>query len=126
MKRIILLIFVLIFLTSCSVKENIDDSQFEETSGNYYIKYENGVLNYKAIVEKPTPCYKIIKDEKIMESYPIQISVDLTLQSSDEICIQVISKEMIEGKINTGHKPGSFTIKLNDEIVYSTNLNNIQ
>ncbi len=122
MKKIIILILVIIFLTSCSIKEDLDDSKFEEISGNYYVKYENGVLEYNALIEKPTPCHKIIKDEKIMESYPIQVVVDLNIKSSDEICIQVISEEKIEGIINTGHKPGSFTIRLNDEIVYSTNL----
>jgi len=38
------------------------------------------------------------------------------------MCIQVISEETVEGTINTGHKPGSFTIRFNDEIVYSTSL----
>ena len=37
MKKIVLLTFVLIFLTSCSIKEKVDNSQFEETSGNYNI-----------------------------------------------------------------------------------------
>jgi len=122
MKKIVLLTFVLIFLTSCSIKEKVDNSQFEETSGNYYVKYKSGILNYKATIEKPTPCYKIKKDEKVMESYPVQVAVDLTLQSSDEICIQVISEEIVEGAVNTGHKPGSFTIRLDGEVVYFTNL----
>jgi len=122
MKNIIFLILVLIFLSSCSVKENIGDSKFEETSGDYYIRYESGILNYKATIEKPTPCYKIKKDEKVMESYPVQVAVDLTLQSSDEICIQVISEEIVEGAVNTGQKPGSFIIRLDGEVVYFTNL----
>jgi hypothetical protein len=33
---------------------------------------------------------------------------------------QVISEETVEGKINTGNKPGSFTRRLNDEVIYST------
>ena len=103
-------------------KCQINDSLFEETSGNLYVKYDNGILNYKITVEKPTPCYKIIKDERIMESYPVQVAVDLTLESSDEMCVQVISEEIVEGTINTGHKPGSFTMRFNDEVVYSTNL----
>lgn len=121
MKKIFILLFLaLIFLTACS-KEKIDDSRFEETTENVYVKYENGMLSYKITIEKPTPCHIIVKDEKVMESYPVQVAVDLTFQSSNEICIQIISKETVEGEIYTGNKPGSFEIKLNELIVYSTN-----
>ena len=66
------------------------------------------------------------KEERIMESYPVQIAVDISLiESSPEImCIQVIDEEFVEGTINIGHKPGSFTINLDGENLYSTNLKN--
>ena len=119
MKRIILII-ALVFLSACSVQE-IDES-FEDD----YIKYENGILEYKIEITKPTPCYEIKKEEIIMESYPVQIIIDINLvePSPEIICIQVIEEELVEGRMEIGHKPGSFTIKLNNEVLHSTNLEN--
>ena len=103
-----------------------DDTSFEETEGNYYVKYENGIIEYKITIEKPTPCYDVSSDEMIMESYPVQVVVDISLEEppTDIACIQVIEEEVIEGTMNIGHKPGSFAINLDGEIVYSTNLKN--
>jgi hypothetical protein len=93
-------------------------SSFEDD----YINYENGILNYKITIEKPTPCHTIKKEEIIMESYPVQVIVDLTLESSEGMCAQVITEEIVEGTMNIGHKPGSFNIILDEEIIYSSNL----
>lgn len=122
MKRVIFIIFALIFIISCSQKSEDSDLPFEETIENVYVKYENGMLSYKITIEKPTPCYKIIKNERVMESYPVQVYVDISIESSDEICIQVIAEETVKGTINIGYKPGSFAIRLNENIIYSTNL----
>tara|TARA_Y100000034_G_C6878711_1_gene402284 strand:+ start:878 stop:1231 length:354 start_codon:yes stop_codon:yes gene_type:complete len=115
MKKI-LLILLLVFLTACS-----NPDFFEHSTENAHVKYENGILDYQITVEKPTPCYTIGKEELIMESYPVQIVIDMYLIPSEDICIQVVTKEIVEGSLEIGHKPGSLTIILGEEVLYSTN-----
>ena len=119
---------VLLFISACSTQSLLDDS-FEDD----YVKYENGILEYRITVEKPTPCHTIEKEEIIMESYPVQIIVDIEIKSQTfpnkpglefMPCIQVIDEEVVEGTINIGHKPGSFVIRVNGEDIHFTNLEN--
>tara|TARA_Y100000034_G_C6765391_1_gene341150 strand:- start:40 stop:450 length:411 start_codon:yes stop_codon:yes gene_type:complete len=133
-KLIITLILALFFISACSVQDpiepiveepkepTIDNSTFEDD----IIKYEEGILEYKIKITKPTPCHTINKEELVMESYPVQVAIDLNIENySPNIgCIQVLEEEVIEGIMDIGHKPGSFIIKLNNEIIYSTNLKN--
>ena len=121
MKRIIFLFFVLslVFLTSCN-----EEDIFKENKGDYHIKYEEGIITYSVRIQKPTPCHTLTKDEIIMESYPVQVLIDLTSEPSNNLCAQVISYETIEGEIDVGHKPSSFTIKLDNKLIYSTDLKN--
>jgi len=103
----------------------IDDDYFFEDTGTYSVKYENGILEYSALVTKPTPCYEVDVQEFIMESYPVQVESLIEVSApepSDIMCIQVVDEELIERSLDIGHKPGNFGIKINEELVYSTNL----
>ena len=133
MSLIIILVVILLIVITIQNKEEevdknmdfiLDNSSFEDDIGIYYIKYENGVLEYSAKVTKPTPCHKVDIKEFIMESYPVQVEVSIEVLPDDSgmACVQVIDEETVEGTLEIGHKPGSFAIKLNGGRVYSTDL----
>lgn len=84
--------------------------------------YENGVVTYTAVVQKPTPCHTLSVDEQIMESYPVQIAIDISILKPDEgqICAQMITEEVITGEIETDHQPQQLTISVDGEEAYST------
>lgn len=113
------MVLVLVFLTACN-----NNNSFEEDTGRYYVKYDNKFLTYRFNVTKPTPCNTLTHDVITMESYPVQVQVLVTIEPYDGICAQVISEETLEGSVIIDHKPGSFSVKVDNEEVYSTDLNN--
>lgn len=129
-KKLILFIIILIvvFILILSLTNNKSEDGFidgvkdggllgEEYSSNYI----DGKVYYKAIINKPTPCHKVEVEEIFLESYPVQIELLIDIIPSDEVCAQVIAEEIVEGTIEIDHKPGRFSIKFNNEEVYSTN-----
>ena len=122
----IILILFLILLTACSPsieKPIFDDTFFEEDTGNVKVSYDQGTLFHEVDLVIPSPCHTVKKELNIMESYPVQIVLDLILETPEEICAQVISNATIKGEMEIGHKPGAFTIKYQNETIYSTNFN---
>jgi hypothetical protein len=81
------------------------------------IVYADGVLRWAVEVEKPTPCHGVRVEERLLESYPVQVHVDLSIVSPPpgEVCIQVIAYEVVSGEIAIDHAPGNVVIRLNDE-----------
>lgn len=56
--------------------------------------FENGVHTYSGTVSKPTPCHIFESEVIIRESFPEQVTLDLTIKDSGQICIQVIGEEV--------------------------------
>ncbi|PIR47043.1 MAG: hypothetical protein COV07_01045 [Candidatus Vogelbacteria bacterium CG10_big_fil_rev_8_21_14_0_10_45_14] len=57
--------------------------------------YIDGVHTFTGVLEVPTPCHEIKTDVLVMESFPEQVSVKLTIvpPPADTICIQVIAEK---------------------------------
>ena len=82
---------------------------------------ENKKIIYSFVVLKPTPCYEIKKDVVLLESYPVQIivNVELVPLQTFAICAQVIDPEIVSGEITIDHLPGSFTVNVDGEQLFS-------
>ena len=107
--------FLLLFV-ACSGPITIQE-------GNFLVEYADGVVSYSAVIQKPTPCNTLKVDELIMESYPVQIKIDVSIEKHSGFCIQVIDYENITGEIDIGHKPRSFSVHVNGGQVFTTLLN---
>ena len=58
-------------------------------------QYKKGAHVYIGTVTTPTPCYEVSAEAIVRESYPEQVTIDVTITppGSDVICIQVISEK---------------------------------
>jgi len=81
--------------------------------------YEDNLLKYQGTVEVPSPCHNLIPETKVMESYPEQVRIDLTITdpSPGIFCTQQITQKDFSGehKVSEGVK---VTVFLNGEKVY--------
>lgn len=66
----------------------------------------DGKWTYEVVVQKPTPCHKVEKDVVIQESYPEQVSINLTLSKNAEelVCVQQIEEENVTGEFQASEE----------------------
>jgi len=98
-------------------KDDTSSSDLER----YTATYENGSLQYSIRVAKPTPCHTLEIKKEVMESYPVQIRLDVKIKKSDtdRICTQVVTPDQVNGTIETEHQPASIEIVLDGNTVYT-------
>ncbi len=90
---------------------------------NFVVEYdeEERKFNYSITLFAPRVCDSFeIVDEIIMESYPVQIMVELRHLQAQMVCAEVITPVVVNGSIEIDHIPRSITIKLDDSVVIST------
>ena len=92
-------------------KNKAGEFTIEKKGFNFVAKYqfENKEVNmwdYKITGTLPTPCHEVKTEEIVLESYPEQVSVLLTITppSSDAVCIQVIKEFEKEGTFQASEK----------------------
>lgn len=63
--------------------------------------YGDGVLQYSGKVQLPTPCHLLKDQSRVLESYPEQVQIRLTVErpAADLACIQVIGEKNFSGQI---------------------------
>lgn len=120
------MIVMAIFTSSCSTEKTvIDDGQTEITSDKVSVSYdsESNMLSYAVEISKPTPCHEVDVTENIMESYPVQVqvSIDIKQPEGDQMCIQMIEMQTVEGEIELSEKPGSFSVDVDGQTIFMTN-----
>lgn len=88
------------------------------------VNYADGVLTYSIPISKPTPCHEVKTDMLVMESYPVQLRLDITTPppEGEVMCAQVIAEQMVEGNYTIDHKPGAFSAYLNGEKVFTPDI----
>ena len=98
----------------------------EPNEDGFGVWYTDGILRYSARIEKPTPCHALDVEELIMESFPVQVRVNVDVYNPDpgQICIQVIDVVELEGSIEIDHLPASFSLFINGQERFRTS--NIQ
>lgn len=88
------------------------------------VSYENGTLSYSIPVSKPTPCHDVKTDMLVMESYPVQLRLNINITApEDAFCAQVIAEQMVEGTFEIDHKPGAFSAYINGEQTFTPEIN---
>lgn len=83
-----------------STKDNkVGEFSIEKNGFSFYAKYqeenkEQNIWDYKITGSLPTPCHEFKTQEIVLESYPEQVSVLLTITppAQDVICTQVIQE----------------------------------
>jgi len=130
---VMLIIMVLLMFAGCGEQneekvKNESNMSVVPIMGNFssdvinvtQMEFKEGYLNYNFIINKQSPCYGISKDEYVMESYPVQIIINLQYQfpSNDIECPQIITPEMVNGSMYLGDTPGSVAVKLDGSVIY--------
>jgi hypothetical protein len=129
-KIIFAMIVLMVFVVGCTTFPNEtvdtnnnlnDDVETEnpvvESPHEFFVKYSEGKLYYNASIQKPTPCHVLEVKENIMESYPVQISIDISILPVEGMCAQVISNEIVEREIEIDHKPASVSFYVDTKLV---------
>lgn len=84
---------------------NIKDNELEnivlqgDEIDSFYVDYRNSSLIYNITVTKPNPCAEVITDLQTLESYPVQLRLDIQMRDSGRMCAQVIEEKNIQGSI---------------------------
>ena len=81
--------------------------------------YEDNLLKYQGTVEVPTPCHDIRQETKIMESYPEQVRLDLTVEkpAPGNVCAQQITQKDFSGEVKVSEN-ASVSVFLDGKKVY--------
>ena len=81
--------------------------------------YEDNLLKYQGTVEVPSPCHEIRQETKIMESFPEQIRLDLTVEkpAPGNVCAQQITLKNFSGELKVSEN-ASVSVFLDGQKVY--------
>ena len=81
--------------------------------------YENNLLKYAGTVEVPSPCHDIRQETKIMESFPEQVRIDLSIDNPTpgNVCAKQITLKEFSGEIKVSES-ATVSVYLNGEKVY--------
>ena len=102
------------------VKSTISSSQAPVKNKVTFEKsYENNSLKYEGTVEVPSPCHDIRQEIKIMESFPEQVRLDLTVEKPVPgiVCVQQIAQKDFSGEIKVSEN-ASVSVFLDGKKVY--------
>lgn len=91
----------------------------KQETEKYIVDFADSRLYYNFTVNKPTPCHEIFVDEQIMESYPVQVRIDVQVRDSGGMCAQVIQPENVTGVLDLGETPGRVTVVVDGTQVYA-------
>lgn len=94
-----------------------------ENDYNVVVNYnkEDYTINYSLKVMLPNPCYKVEVEERLLESYPLQVvsNVELIKPAEDVMCAQVIEEKVIEQSISPNAPVGSFIIMIDGKEIHA-------
>ncbi|MFT4312660.1 MAG: Kazal-type serine protease inhibitor domain-containing protein [Candidatus Woesearchaeota archaeon] len=86
-------------LMYCEVLQEPQCLSYESEQTNNWYTHQNSTLAYNFTIDAPTPCHFVTVDEIVMESYPEQIRINVELESSADMCAQVITPREVSGQI---------------------------
>lgn len=81
--------------------------------------YEDNLLKYQGTVEVSTPCHEIRQEAKVMESFPEQVRIDLSVVDppADKVCAQVLAQKEFSGEASVSEN-AQVSVYLNGQKVY--------
>lgn len=88
-----------------------------------YVEYNSDIneLAYSITLQAPRSCdsFEII-DQRILESYPIQVVLELKAVEPEMVCATVITPVLIDGIITLQEMPGSVSVLIDGNTIIST------
>jgi len=102
------------------VKSTISSSQVPVKSKVTFQKsYEDNLLKYRGTAEVPSPCHNLKQETKVMESFPEQVRIDLTVENPTpgNVCSQQITQKEFSGEIKVSEN-AKLTVFLDGKKVY--------
>ncbi|MDP2720707.1 MAG: hypothetical protein Q8O75_02080 [bacterium] len=89
-----------------SSKDDDSSSSASLKKVNLKTSYKNGVLTYSGFVQLPSPCHKLKEETLVIESFPEQVQVRLTIQDPDPtmMCAQVVTEKEFSGEVKVSEK----------------------
>ena len=90
-----------------------------KSKATFQKSFEDNLLKYNGTVEAPTPCHEIRQETKIMESYPEQVRIDLTIENPapGNVCVQQITKKEFSGEVKVSES-ATVSVFLDGEKAY--------
>ena len=90
-----------------------------KSKATFQKSFEDNLLKYNGTVEAPTPCHEIRQETKIMESYPEQVRIDLSVINppADKVCAQQITQKEFSGEIKVSES-ATVSVYLDGKKVY--------
>jgi len=110
-----------------SLEEVSDDTEQEDESDDGTVEdvlevehsYSDGVHTYSGTVTTPTPCYTVDAMAVVAESYPEQITVDITLTDQAEenggMCTQVLDEKPFSVDVNASEEAELVKVRVDGE-----------
>lgn len=78
---------------------------------------ESGTHVYRGTMRMPTPCHRLKSDVAILESFPEQFAISLTIIEYDDICVQVIAEKQFEVRVDGNVRATISSVTINGEAV---------
>ena len=89
--------------SNSNIVSNISPSKLKITT-----QLKNGVLKYSGSVELPNPCYQVKDEIVILESYPQQVQVRISVvnprNGTGGTCIQVLTTKEFSGELKISNQ----------------------
>ena len=81
--------------------------------------YEDNLLKYQGTVTLPSLCHSLKQETKIMESFPEQVRLDLTIENPvpGSVCAQQITQKEFSGEAEVSES-ATVSVYLDGEKVY--------
>src|SRR3972149_10520681 len=81
--------------------------------------YEDNLLKYQGTVTLPSPCHSLKQETKVMESFPEQVRLDLTIENPvpGSVCAQQITQKEFSGEAEVSES-ATVSVYLDGEKVY--------
>ena len=78
--------------------------------------YENGTLKYSGTVQLPTPCHGVNHEVTVLESFPEQVQIKVTIEVPEApvICAGVITPKEFSGEVQVS-EDATVSVYLNDK-----------
>ncbi len=109
---------------SIAITDWVPSFMEEEVEGpELYVEYNSDAneLAYSITLMAPRSCDSFeVVDERILESYPVQIIIDVNLVESEMVCATVMTPVLIDGTISLQEMPASVSVVTDGNTIVST------
>lgn len=100
------------------IEEPVDEPVVEDKETlSITHSFSDGMHTYTGWVTTPTPCYTVSTDGVVAESFPEQISIEITLTPTGEVCPAVLDSKSFEIEAGASEAAILRSVRVNGESV---------